>query len=88
MYMYVYIQCTYIHTHVHVVAATAFYKEQPVIDFLKDVLGDRVRVDLHGGLQDSMRRQFAKEIKGIYINFTKSMVTVLYTCTHNTTCIH
>ena len=84
----IYIQCTYIHTHVHVVAATAFYKEQPVIDFLKDVLGDRVRVDLHGGLQDFMRRQFAKEIKGIYINFTKSMVTVLYTCTQHYTCIH
>ena len=51
-----------------------------MINFLKDVLGDRI--DLHGGLQDFMRRKFGKEIKG---TFRKSMVTFIHTfvCTQH-----
>ena len=44
------------------VAATAFYKEQPVIDFLQDVLGGK-----RYQLKDYERRKFAKEIKGVCI---------------------
>ena len=39
-----------------------------MIDFLKDVLGDRVRVNLHYPLEDDMKRKFIKEIKGSYNN--------------------
>jgi len=44
------------------VAATAFYKEQPVLDFMKEVMGRDF--DPRRPLQDFMRRKFAKEIKG------------------------
>ena len=44
------------------VAATAFYKEQPVLDFMKEVMGRDF--DPRRPLQDFVRRKFAKEIKG------------------------
>jgi len=49
------------------IAATAFYKEQSVLDFMKEVL-ERDRVNMQRPLQDFVRRKFAKEIKGIYNN--------------------
>ena len=46
-----------------------------MIDFLKDVLGDRV--NLRNPLQDYMRRKFIKEIKGSY---NVSSCTYIYIC--------
>ena len=51
--------------YIYAVAATAFYKEQSVLDFMREVL-ERDRVNMQRPLQDSVRRKFAKEIKGIY----------------------
>jgi len=45
---------------IYAVAATAFYKEQSVLDFMKEVLKSVIQEPL----QDLVRRQFAKEIKG------------------------
>ena len=46
------------------VPATAFYKVQPVIEFMKEVFERERGFDLERPLQDFLRRKFAKEIKG------------------------
>ena len=48
---------------IYAVAATAFYKEQSVLDFMKEVLKSD-KINIQEPLQDFVRRKFAKEIKG------------------------
>ena len=48
------------------VSATAFYKQQPVIDFLKDVLELNLN-DQRKPLNDAQRVKFTKEIRGLKI---------------------
>ena len=48
------------------VSATAFYKAQPVIDFMCEVLDIGNSSDQRRPLTDSQRVKFTKEIKGIY----------------------
>lgn len=53
------------------VSATAFYKAQPVIEFMCEVLDVRdVNVDQKRPLIDSQRVKFTKEIKGLKIEIT------------------
>lgn len=47
-----------------VVSATAFYKSQPVIDFMCEVLDIRDIQDQRRPLNDAQRVKFTKEIKG------------------------
>lgn len=47
-----------------VVSATAFYKHQPVLEFLCEVLELSNIEDQRRPLSDSQRVKFAKEIKG------------------------
>ena len=47
-----------------VVSATAFYKHQPVLDFMCEVLEIQDIEDQRRPLSDSQRVKFAKEIKG------------------------
>ena len=47
------------------VSATAFYKHQPVLEFLCEVLELGNIEDQRRPLSDSQRVKFAKEIKGI-----------------------
>jgi eukaryotic translation initiation factor 2C len=51
------------------VSATAFYKQQPVIDFLKDVLELNLN-DQRKPLNDAQRVKFTKEIRGLKIEIT------------------
>ncbi|XP_027205239.1 protein argonaute-1 [Dermatophagoides pteronyssinus] len=51
------------------VSATAFYKAQPVVDFLMEVLDYRDD-HIRKALSDSMRVKFTKEIKGLKIEIT------------------
>jgi len=46
------------------VSATAFYKAQPVIEFMCEVLDIRDIQDQRRPLTDSQRVKFTKEIKG------------------------
>ena len=46
------------------VAASAFYKVQPVIEFMKEVFERERGFNLERTLQDFLRRKFAKEMKG------------------------
>ena len=46
------------------VSATAFYKSQPVIDFMCEVLDIRDIQDQRRPLNDAQRVKFTKEIKG------------------------
>ena len=46
------------------VSATAFYKAQPVIEFMCEVLDIREIQDQRRPLTDSQRVKFTKEIKG------------------------
>ena len=50
----------------HLVSATAFYKAQPVIEFMCEVLDLRIRdiQEQRRPLTDSQRVKFTKEIKG------------------------
>ena len=48
-------------------SATAFYKAQSVIEFLKDVLELENVNDLQRPLNDVQRIRFAKEIRGLKI---------------------
>ena len=60
---------TRIHYLVHLaspVSATAFYKQQPVLDFLCEVLELTNIEEQRRPLSDSQRVKFAKEIKGDY----------------------
>jgi eukaryotic translation initiation factor 2C len=52
------------------VSATAFYKAQPVIDFLCEVLDLRDINEQRKPLSDSQRVKFTKEIKGLKIEIT------------------
>ena len=49
---------------VFLVSATAFYKSQPVIDFMCEVLDIRDIQDQRRPLNDAQRVKFTKEIKG------------------------
>lgn len=46
------------------VSATAFYKAQPVIEFMCEVLDIRELTEQKRPLTDSQRVKFTKEIKG------------------------
>lgn len=46
------------------VSATAFYKSQPVIDFMCEVLDIRDIQEQRRPLNDAQRVKFTKEIKG------------------------
>lgn len=52
------------------VSATAFYKAQPVTDFMCEVLDIRDVLDQRKPLTDSQRVKFTKEIKGLKIEIT------------------
>ncbi|XP_038052098.1 protein argonaute-2-like isoform X1 [Patiria miniata] len=52
------------------VSATAFYKAQPVIDFMCEVLDIGTSSDQRRPLTDSQRVKFTKEIKGLKIEIT------------------
>jgi len=52
------------------VSATAFYKAQPVIEFMCEVLDIRDINDQKKPLTDSQRVKFTKEIKGLKIEIT------------------
>ena len=56
------------------VSATAFYKSQPVIDFMCEVLDIRDIQDQRRPLNDAQRVKFTKEIKGT--NESRSVATV------------
>lgn len=53
-----------------IVSATAFYKSQPVIEFLCEVLDLRDISEQRKSLTDSQRVKFTKEIKGLKIEIT------------------
>ncbi|KAG1714626.1 Protein argonaute-2 [Nymphon striatum] len=52
------------------VSATAFYKSQPVIDFMCEVLDIRDIAEQRKPLTDSQRVKFTKEIRGLKIEIT------------------
>ncbi|CAF0775064.1 unnamed protein product [Rotaria sordida] len=52
------------------VSATAFYKSQPVIDFMCEVLDIRDIQEQRRPLNDAQRVKFTKEIKGLKIEIT------------------
>jgi eukaryotic translation initiation factor 2C len=51
------------------VSATAFYKKQPVLNFLLEVLDIESEI-MRRPLSDSQRLRFAKEIKGLKVEVT------------------
>ncbi len=51
------------------VSATAFYKSQPVIDFMCEVLDIRDIQEQRRPLNDAQRVKFTKEIKGLNFIF-------------------
>lgn len=53
-----------IFTHFVLVSATAFYKAQPVIEFMCEVLDFKSIEEQQKPLTDSQRVKFTKEIKG------------------------
>ena len=64
------------------VAATTFYKEQSVMDFMVELFERDRDFDLRRPMQDAIRRKFAKEIKGyIRINL---IIGYMYLCGVNT----
>ena len=52
------------------VSATAFYKNQSVLDFLRDILELQNITDQRRPLSDSQRVLFSKEIKGLKIEIS------------------
>lgn len=58
-------------------SATAFYKAQPVIEFMCEVLDIKDVHEQKRPLTDSQRVKFTKEIKGTYgmCNFIKILTT-------------
>jgi eukaryotic translation initiation factor 2C len=52
------------------VSATAFYKAQPVIEFLYEILDKENIQELNKPLNDAQRVKFTKEIKGLKIEIT------------------
>lgn len=63
-------QTWYLRDFVFAVSATAFYKAQPVIEFMCEVLDIRDINDQRKPLTDSQRVKFTKEIKGLKIEIT------------------
>ena len=55
------------------VSATAFYKSQPVIEFMCEVLDIRDVNEQRKPLTDSQRVKFTKEIKGFYIRYVRKL---------------
>ena len=53
-----------------IVSATAFYKAQPVIEFMCEVLDIRDINEQRRPLTDSQRVKFTKEIKGLKVEIT------------------
>jgi hypothetical protein len=51
------------------VSATAFYKSQPVIDFMCEVLDIRDIQEQRRPLNDAQRVKFTKEIKGMSCSY-------------------
>lgn len=64
-----YVILTLIHLRLPV-SATAFYKAQPVIEFMCEVLDIRDINEQRKPLTDSQRVKFTKEIKGLKIEIT------------------
>lgn len=62
--------CFYLLINYISVSATAFYKAQPVIEFMCEVLDIRDINDQRKPLTDSQRVKFTKEIKGLKIEIT------------------
>lgn len=58
------------HSSIFLVSATAFYKAQPVIEFMCEVLDIRDINEQRKPLTDSQRVKFTKEIKGLKIEIT------------------
>jgi hypothetical protein len=58
------------------VSATAFYKSQPVIDFMCEVLDIRDIQEQRRPLNDAQRVKFTKEIKGLK---SKKILIEIYT---------
>lgn len=56
------------------VSATAFYKAQPVIEFMCEVLDIQDIGEQKRPLTDSQRVKFTKEIKGITLSLKKGML--------------
>lgn len=52
------------------VSATAFYKAQPVVEFMSEVLDLSSMDDQRRPLTDSQRVKFTKEIKGLKVEIT------------------
>lgn len=61
------------------VSATAFYKAQPVIEFMCEVLDIRDIGDQRRPLTDSQRVKFTKEIKGVLLGSRSSLVCAAIT---------
>ena len=55
---------------IYLVSATAFYKSQPVIDFLCEILDIQNIHEHNKPLNDAQRVKFTKEIKGLKIEIT------------------
>lgn len=69
----------------YTVSATAFYKSQPVIEFLCEVLDVRDITEQRRPLIDSQRVKFTKEIKGqlatlIIIIIIITIIVVIVQC--------
>lgn len=65
------------------VSATAFYKAQPVIEFMCEVLDIKDVNEQKRPLTDSQRVKFTKEIRGmvpITPTHTKQMFTIKFVC--------
>ena len=65
-------------------SATAFYKHQPVLEFLCEVLEIGNIEDQRRPLSDSQRVKFAKEIKGDMFDDVVGVVTWWFSPTHET----
>lgn len=67
------------------VSATAFYKAQPVIEFMCEVLDIKDVNEQKRPLTDSQRVKFTKEIRGMVpttlpLTHTKQMFTIKFVC--------
>ena len=59
------------------VSATAFYKAQPVVDFMAELLDFRNNIE-NVQLNDTQRSRLAKELKGLKVEITHSEVPRKY----------
>ena len=75
-------------TCVLVVSATAFYKAQPVIEFLCEVLDFSDMHELQKRpLADSLRVKFTKEIKGCNIFYFRCSVIQMFSVGGTVCCV-